>query len=205
MKKIIALIVCVLCLSTLFACKGEDNSEIKKTLDKTVPNAYVGDVDIEQKITPGSLDIEIKEKTFYINGIVFYFREFEKAEKVSMNYEGGMINVYVRDGVFKKCEIVTEDSTRKTVYDINGKAISATEYVYDELGNAVLVTDYDGEGKLTGFYEALYKELQMREKREYNGSYDLIRLTRYYYSDKGSLKKEAVYNSELKLEKIIEH
>ena len=206
MKKIIALLLCVLCLMTLFACKGaEKNEEIKERLDEKVAAAYVGDSKIEDKITLGSLNIVIKEKTFYVNDNIFYFKDFEKAEKMSMNFEGGMLDVYVKDGVLEKCETENADLTKRTVYDIKGKGVSATEYVYDEYGNAVLVSSYDGEGNLTGFYEASYKDFKISDKRVYNASLDLTKIIKYYYSEKGELEKEAVYSPDLKLQKVIEH
>lgn len=205
MKKIICVLLALLCAITLFSC-AKKNSDIAKNLEEDIPTAYAGKEPIEDKITLGSLEIVIKEKTFYINGNTYFFKDFEGHEKLTSHIDDDMIDIYVTDGKLVKCVVYKPYNTVVTEYSLEGKAMSCTKNTIDEYGNAVLSQSYDSEGKLTSFFTASYSvNCDMLEKRQYNADYDLVSVTKYEYDESDKLVREIVYDSKLKLKDVKEY
>ena len=206
MKKIIAILLIALSLLSLCACGGnqqEPTEVIEKSLEGTLTKAYVGDIKIADKedLSGTTMEIHIKEKTFYVNGIKFSFSEFEKYEKLSKNVEGGVLSVYVKDGQFQKCTVSADSGNELRTYDPDGNCIAFLKQTRDEYGNITSSAEYDEKGNIVSFYTADYEKEACRitEKREYDSTYTVQQITRYYYDNSGKLTKEAVYGSDLKL------
>lgn len=205
MKKILAIICIILTLLSLCACGGKKQEQaevIEQSLEGTVKKAYVGETKIADKDDVDStMEIHIKERTFYVNGIKFSFSDFEKHEKLSQNYEDGVLSVYVKDGQFQKCTVSADGGKQLRTYNADGKCIGLEKQTRDEYGNITSFAKYDEKGDIVSFYVADYEKEACRitEKKEYDSTYTLAQLTRYYYDDSGKLTKEAVYGPDLKL------
>ncbi len=204
MKKTLCILCALLCLLPLGAC-AKKQADVKQTLED-IPNAYVGDVDVEQTIEIAELKIVIKKQLFYINDVEFHFKDFEDTEKLSTNFENGMLDVYVTDGALQKCVVFSPDNQEKTEYNVQGKGTAVTRYRYDEYGQIVYEAHYGADGKLTDFYTASYGDdhIKMVEKRTYNATLDLTAVIRYEYDEKGELAREITYGPDLKLQDVKE-
>lgn len=204
MKKTLCILCALLCLLPLGAC-AKKQADVKQTLED-IPNAYVGDVDVEQTIEIAELKIVIKKQLFYINDVEFHFKDFEDTEKRSTNFENGMLDVYVTDGALQKCVVFSPDNQEKTEYNVQGKGTAVTRYRYDEYGNTAYEAHYGADGKLTDFYTASYGDdhIKMVEKRTYNATLDLTAVIRYEYDEKGELAREITYGPDLKLQDVKE-
>ena len=202
MKRIMSILI-VAAIALSFAACGKKQETAKAEL-KDIPKAYVGDVDVEQTIKTGDLEIIIKEATFYVNDIMFTFKEFEKTQKLSTQMGESMLDVYVKGGKLQKCVVFSEDNTVETTYNIKGKSAAVKKCVYDEYGNKVYEAFYNGDGKLQSFYTATYEKVTLKEKREYNRAMDLTAVTEYEYDKDGKLLREIVYGADLKLKEVKE-
>ncbi len=204
MKKIIAVLLIVLSACTLASCVKKQEATVQKELKEDIPNAYVGDVDVEQSIKVADLEIIIKEKTFYINGIVFTFKEFENTEKLSTQMGEDMLDVYVKGGKLQKCVVYSGDNTMVKTYNIDGKTTSVTKCKLDEYGNKAYEAFYGSDGKLQKFYTAEYEKEKITSKYEYNAGMDLTAVIRYEYDAKGKLLRTITYGPDLKLQEVKE-
>lgn len=205
MKRIIAVLLIIISVFTLASCAKKSGDEVKPELNEDIPNAYVGDVDVEQSIKVADLEIIIKEKTFYINDIVFTFKEFENTEKLSTQMGEDMLDVYVKAGKLQKCVVYSGDNTMVTTYNIDGKSASVSKCRLDEYGNKVYEAFYDGDGKLQSFYTAEYDKAKITSKNEYNAGMDLTAVIRYEYDAKGKLLRTVTYGPDLKLKEVKEN
>lgn len=205
MKRIIAVLLIIISVFTLASCAKKSGDEVKPELNEDIPNAYVGDVDVEQSIKVADLEIIIKEKTFYINDIVFTFKEFENTEKLSTQMGEDMLDVYVKAGKLQKCVVYSGDNTMVTTYNIDGKSASVSKCRLDEYGNKVYEAFYDGDGKLQSFYTAEYDKTTITSKNEYNAGMDLTAVIRYEYDAKGKLLRTVTYGPDLKLKEVKEN
>ena len=203
MKRTVAFVLIVLSLLTLCACAGKQDKNDIKTQLKDIPNAYT-ETDVLDKVDIGTIKIEQKEKTFTVQDEVFKFSSFKNSDKITVNYGKALMDIYAKDGKVQKCVVISEDRTIWNEYDADGNALACTVYTYDEYGNITKECRYGADGALTDFYEATYHDMLIREKREYSGSYDLLKVTKYYYEGT-ALKTEAVYGPDLKLQGTIEH
>ena len=204
MKKFIAILLVVLSIFALASCAKKSGNEVKKELNEEIPNAYVGDVDVEQTVKVADLEIIIKEKTFYINDIMFTFRDFEKHKKLSTQFGDGMLDVYVTNGKLQKCVVYSGDNTMVTTYNIDGKSTAVAKCKLDEYGNKVYEAFYGSDGKLKNFYTAEYEKVTIISKNEYNAGMDLTAVVRYEYDEKGNLLREITYGPDLKLKDVKE-
>ncbi|MBR0413493.1 MAG: hypothetical protein IJI67_00295 [Clostridia bacterium] len=200
MKKVISIIAVLACIFSLGACAKKQENVPQELKD--IPNAYVGDVDVQKKIKIGDLNIVIKNKLFYVNDIEFSFKDFENTEKLSTNMGKEMLDVYVKGGTLQKCVVTSADNTTVTEYNIEGKSTSMTVVTYDEYGNQNYVAYYDGEGNLKNFYTATFEGTTMTEKREYSADLDLVAVIQYEYDKNGKLAKEIIYDSKLQLKEV---
>ncbi len=205
MKRIIAVLLIIISVFTLASCAKKSGDEVKPELNEDIPNAYVGDVDVEQSIKVADLEIIIKEKTFYVNDIVFTFKEFENTEKLSTQMGEDMLDVYVKAGKLQKCVVYSGDNTMVTTYNIDGKSASVSKCRLDEYGNKVYEAFYDGGGKLQSFYTAEYDKTTITSKNEYNARMDLTAVIRYEYDAKGKLLRTVTYGPDLKLKEVKEN
>ncbi len=205
MKRIIAVLLIIISVFTLASCAKKSGDEVKPELNEDIPNAYVGDVDVEQSIKVADLEIIIKEKTFYVNDIVFTFKEFENTEKLSTQMGEDMLDVYVKAGKLQKCVVYSGDNTMVTTYNIDGKSASVSKCRLDEYGNKVYEAFYDGDGKLQSFYTAEYDKAKITSKNEYNAGMDLTAVIRYEYDAKGKLLRTVTYGPDLKLKEVKEN
>lgn len=205
MKRIIAVLLIIISVFTLASCAKKSGDEVKPELNEDIPNAYVGDVDVEQSIKVADLEIIIKEKTFYVNDIVFTFKEFENTEKLSTQMGEDMLDVYVKAGKLQKCVVYSGDNTMVTTYNIDGKSASVSKCRLDEYGNKVYEAFYDGGGKLQSFYTAEYDKATITSKNEYNAGMDLTAVIRYEYDAKGKLLRTVTYGPDLKLKEVKEN
>lgn len=205
MKRIIAVLLIIISVFTLASCTKKSGDEVKPELNEDIPNAYVGDVDVEQSIKVADLEIIIKEKTFYVNDIVFTFKEFENTEKLSTQMGEDMLDVYVKAGKLQKCVVYSGDNTMVTTYNIDGKSASVSKCRLDEYGNKVYEAFYDGDGKLQSFYTAEYDKAKITSKNEYNAGMDLTAVIRYEYDAKGKLLRTVTYGPDLKLKEVKEN
>ena len=205
MKRIIAVLLIIISVFTLASCAKKSGDEVKPELNEDSPNAYVGDVDVEQSIKVADLEIIIKEKTFYVNDIVFTFKEFENTEKLSTQMGEDMLDVYVKAGKLQKCVVYSGDNTMVTTYNIDGKSASVSKCRLDEYGNKVYEAFYDGGGKLQSFYTAEYDKAKITSKNEYNAGMDLTAVIRYEYDAKGKLLRTVTYGPDLKLKEVKEN
>ena len=202
MKRIISILAVCLCLLSLGAC-AKQQKDAPQQLKEKIPNAYVGDVDVQQTIQIADLKIVIKKTVFYINDIEFSFRDFEQTEKISTNMGKDMLDVYVKDGALQKCVVTSADNTTVTQYNVEGKGSSVEKVNFDEYGNKTYVAYYDGAGKLQNFYTATYdKDLKITEKREYNATLDLTAVIEYEYDNSGKPTRELVYDASLQLKEV---
>ena len=205
MKRIIAVLLIIISVFTLASCAKKSGDEVKPELNEDIPNAYVGDVNVEQSIKVADLEIIIKEKTFYVNDIVFTFKEFENTEKLSTQMGEDMLDVYVKAGKLQKCVVYSGDNTMVTTYNIDGKSASVSKCRLDEYGNKVYEAFYDGGGKLQSFYTAEYDKTTITSKNEYNARMDLTAVIRYEYDAKGKLLRTVTYGPDLKLKEVKEN
>ena len=204
MKRIIALFLVSISLLGFCACANK-NAQVEKELSEKIPNAYTGESEVSDTVKIDSLEVEVYNKIFVVDGKSLSFSDFEGKEGLSYQVDGGWMEVYVTDGVIQRFVFLSDDSTEKIEYDANGDLNTCTLCEFDHYSNTVLECTYDAQGVLQGFYTAVYNKLDISEKSEYNGSYDLLRYTQYYYDNAGELDKEAVYGPDSKLIKIIEH
>lgn len=205
MKRIIAVLLIIISVFTLASCAKKSGDEVKPELNEDIPNAYVGDVNVEQSIKVADLEIIIKEKTFYVNDIAFTFKEFENTEKLSTQMGEDMLDVYVKAGKLQKCVVYSGDNTMVTTYNIDGKSASVSKCRLDEYGNKVYEAFYDGGGKLQSFYTAEYDKTTITSKNEYNARMDLTAVIRYEYDAKGKLLRTVTYGPDLKLKEVKEN
>ena len=204
MKKIIAVLLIVLSACTLASCVKKQEATVPKELKEDIPNAYVGDVDVEQTIQLADLEIIIKKETFYVNGIMFAFKNFEKNEKLSTQMGEDMLDVYVKGGKLQKCVVYSGDNTMVSTYNIEGKTTSVTKCKLDEYGNKAYEAFYGSDGKLQKFYTAEYDKVNITSKYEYNAGMDLMAVIRYEYDAKGKLLRTITYGPDLKLQEVKE-
>ena len=204
MKKIIAVLLIVLSACTLASCGKKQEATVQKELKEDIPNAYVGDVDVEQTIQLADLEIIIKKETFYVNGIMFAFKNFEKNEKLSTQMGEDMLDVYVKGGKLQKCVVYSGDNTMVSTYNIEGKTTSVTKCKLDEYGNKAYEAFYGSDGKLQKFYTAEYDKVKITSKYEYNAGMDLTAVIRYEYDAKGKLLRTITYGPDLKLQEVKE-
>lgn len=204
MKKIIAVLLIVLSACTLASCVKKQEATVPKELKEDIPNAYVGDVDVEQTIQLADLEIIIKKETFYVNGIMFTFKNFEKNEKLSTQMGEDMLDVYVKGGKLQKCVVYSGDNTMVSTYNIEGKTTSVTKCKLDEYGNKAYEAFYGSDGKLQKFYTAEYDKVNITSKYEYNAGMDLMAVIRYEYDAKGKLLRTITYGPDLKLQEVKE-
>ena len=204
MKRIIVVLLVALSVFSLASCSKKQEAMVQKELKEDIPNAYVGDVEVEQSIKVADLEIIIKEKTFYINGIVFTFKEFEKNEKLSIQMGEDMLDVYVKGGKLQKCVVYSDDNTMVSTYNIEGKTTSVTKCKLDEYGNKAYEAFYGSDGKLQNFYTAEYEKEKITSKYEYNAGMDLTAVIRYEYDAKGKLLRTITYGPDLKLQEVKE-
>lgn len=209
MKRFFGFLCIVLCLIGFCSCakQSEQEAQIPATLEESVPNAYVGDIVIDDKQDMSSaLEISIREKTFYVNSHKFSFDEFKNTQKVHTNLGDDVLSVYVREGVFEKCTVSSDMGALVRTYDSKGRCIQVLKTTRDNYGNITSSATYGEDGALQSFYTASYEaqECRITQRRDFNGSYDLLRVTEYFYSKNGKLLKEAVYGADLKLIEVKE-
>ncbi|MBQ6380160.1 MAG: hypothetical protein IJJ41_00975 [Clostridia bacterium] len=206
MKKTVCLLCILLTVLSLAACAKQKESAVPEKLKEEIPNAYVGDVDVQQTVKTKDLEIIRKDSIFYVNDIEFTFREFEDTEKLSTNMGEDMLDVYVKDGELQKYVVTAIDGTAVTTYHADGTTASVLKAEVDEYGNQTYVAHYDGAGKLKDFYTAAFEKMNLTEKREYNAAMDLVSVTKYEYDKKsGKLIKEITYDAALELKDVKEY
>ena len=206
MKKLIAVLLIGLSIAGLCGCGAKkQETPVKKQLEG-IANAYVGDTVIEDSLKLETLDIEVKDKTFYIEGIKFRFEDFKNDTSRTAKLGERMLTAYVTDGALEKVEITEENRVKKTQYDAKGVPLGCTTYERDTYGNITLMCSYAADGRLKDFYTATYnQQLQMLQRKDFNADYDLVTLTIFEYDTSGELARELIYGGDLKLQDIKEH
>ncbi len=91
-------------------------------------------------------------------------------------------------------EGTTTVTKTREIYN-NAKLESRTEYEYDENGNRIKTSEYDGDGKLTEYTEAKYDGERILSESRYDGNGKLIRRTEDEYDENGKKLKSSVYNN----------
>ena len=137
----------------------------------------------------------------YKNGKLAELREYNEdgrmTKRISYDGEGNkkLYEEYVTLKVkHNGYEGTTTDTKTREIYN-DGKLEHRTEYEFDENGNRIKISEYDGEGKLTEYTEAKYDGERILSESRYDGNGKLIRRTEDEYDENGKKLKSSVYNN----------
>lgn len=208
MKRIIAFVLIIISVLSIFSACSKKQNNIPKKLDN-LTSGYTGDVKIGSVIKVKKLDIVLGKYIFTINGVRFRYKDFENSPKRTMKFEDKVsLDMYVENATLKKCILrESNDYGRKVlcaVFTPDGNATDYYKYEYDDFGNITCRMHYDKDGKLESFLTAEYDEETQNQtvKYLYSGNYVLKEVIKYTYDENGKLESTAYYDSKGQLKKI---
>lgn len=207
MKKILCILLALSVLAACFtACSKKQEPEIAENLEG-LKSGYTGDIKVNKTVKPGKIKIKLGKYTFSIADKQFTYKAFEKNEKLTTGLGKQLMDIYVKDGKFVKCEISDKDEYGNpiltTEYSPNGNPAKIVEKKYDYYGNAVFCAEYDKDGKLTGFSTMEYdKNGNIVKKYIYNPNFTLNSVEVYTYDKQNKPLKTAYYDANGKLTSV---
>ena len=207
MKKIIASVLIVLSILSVFSACSKKKNTVPEKLDN-LTSGYTGDIKVESGIKMQKLNIVLGKYIFTINGVRFRYKDFENSPKRTTRMGNYKMDIYVKNSALEKCILRQTNSIGKTVlcaiFVPTGKATDYYKYEYDTFGNITCRTHYDKEGKLESFLTAEYDESTQNQtaKYFYDSRYRLKEVIKYNYDENGELDSTAYYDSKGQLKKI---
>ena len=117
-------------------------------------------------------------------------------KSIEYNTDGSIARIYTYDKHENLISAVEYQSNEKK------ETIFKNEYEYDEAGNMIKETNYDENGKLSGWSQYEYDGENLLKESKYHGEGDLYSEEKYEYDSKNNLIKEIgnyYYNGHVKM------